>query len=57
VEPASRTYFGKPARDLEPAEAATLAAMIRARQPRAIRERRDKILELMALTAPAPRRR
>ena len=51
VEAASRLYFGKPARDLTLAEAATLAALPRApayydprRQPERARARRDLVL-------------
>lgn len=54
VEPASRVYFGKDSRDLTPAEAATIAAMIRSpnvfspvKYPERSRERRDQVLALM----------
>jgi penicillin-binding protein 1C len=56
VEAASRRYFGRPARDLSLAEAALLAGLPRApsrlrpdRHPEAARERRDWILDRMAL--------
>lgn len=51
---ASRLYFGKAARNLSPAEAALVAAIIQSpnglspyRQPEAARERRDLVLRLM----------
>ena len=54
VEAAARGYFGKPARDLNPAEAATLAAMINRpsgyglrKAGQRIRERRDWVLAQM----------
>src|SRR5436190_2172983 len=54
VEAASRGYFGKPAKQLNPAEAATLAAMINRpsgyglrKAGQRIRERRDWVLEQM----------
>ena len=54
VEAASRAYFGKPARDLTPAEAATIAGMLRSpsyysplKQPARAMERRNRVLESM----------
>jgi 1A family penicillin-binding protein len=54
IEAASRLYFGKPARELSLAEAATLAALPKApthydprRQPDRSRQRRDLVLTLM----------
>ena len=54
VEAASRVYFGKSACDLTPAEAATIAGMIRSpsyysplNHPARAAERRDRVLERM----------
>lgn len=55
IEVASRTYFGKPAKDLSPAEGALLAGLPQAPNtyepignPEAARRRRNVVLELMA---------
>jgi 1A family penicillin-binding protein len=55
IETAAHRYFGKPARELNPAEAATLAGVIKLwgryspfRNPDAARDRRDVVLALMA---------
>lgn len=54
TEPASRIYFGKETRDLTPAEAATIAAMIRSpnvfspiKYPARVLPRRNRVLERM----------
>ncbi|HVE72418.1 MAG TPA: transglycosylase domain-containing protein [Thermoanaerobaculia bacterium] len=57
IEDASRTYFAKPARELTPAEAATLAAIIRSpnvyrRDPVRLLRRRNHVLHQMKLTPP-----
>ncbi|WP_418317621.1 penicillin-binding protein 1A [Piscinibacter sakaiensis] len=55
VEMAARTYFSKPASEIEPHEAALLVAMLKGpnyydpgRQPERARERRNLVLRLMA---------
>ena len=55
VEDASRFYFAKPSRDLAPAEAATLAALIHSpnfyrREPERLLKRRNHVLRKMKLT-------
>ena len=54
IEAAARDYFGKPAAKLTPAEAATLAGLLRApadydprRHPERARDRRDLVLAMM----------
>ncbi len=62
IEAASRTYFGKPAAELTPGEAATLAALPKAPSyynprlhPEAAERRRNHVLVAMAETGVIPR--